>query len=272
MTSTCQPKSFGRSGRDRRPISICGTAIEFGNASCIGYCSSFEEWVIKRSHSIVGLGLLVAIGYPQDAMAQITSDGSLTTPTLVPSSVNGKDFLINNGTRSGNNLFHSFSQFSVPTNGSAIFNNTIDVQNIFSRVTGSQVSNIDGILKTQGSANLFLMNPNGIIFGPNARLELGGSFLGTTASGITFGDGIEFNTLNSTPALLSVKVPIGLQMGNNSAAITVQGRGNAPKLDNIAPPNLANPSGLQVKAGRTLALLGGDVTFVGVRRGAATLN
>ena len=93
--------------------------------------------------------------------------------------LNGTAFKINNGIRSVNNLFHSFSQFSVPTNGSAIFNNVTDVQNIFSRVTGSQLSNIDGILKTQGGANLFLMNPNGIVFGPNARLELGGSLLGT---------------------------------------------------------------------------------------------
>jgi filamentous hemagglutinin family protein len=96
----------------------------------------------------------VAIG--DRAMAQVVPDKTLGTQVTQT----GTGFEINNGTRSGNNLFHSFSQFSVPTGGSAIFNNATDVQNIFSRVTGSQLSNIDGTLKTQGGVNLFLMNPN----------------------------------------------------------------------------------------------------------------
>jgi filamentous hemagglutinin family protein len=194
------------------------------------------------------------------AQAQVTSDGTLPSPTNVPLSPNGKDFFINGGSRSGNNLFHSFSQFSVPTNGSALFNNAMDVQNIFSRVTGSQISNIDGLLKTQGSANLFFMNPNGIVFGPNARLELGGSFLGTTATGIKFSDGIEFNTVNATPALLSVKVPIGLQMGTNPGAIQVQGNGyQVSQSQFLLPLN----SELSVKPGNTLALIGGQVNLDG---------
>ncbi len=211
----------------------------------------------------IGLGV---ISFSAPASAQISSDGTLSVPTLVPVSVNGRDFLINNGTRSGNNLFHSFSQFSVPTNGSAIFNNATDVQNIFSRVTGSQLSNIDGILKTQGGANLFLMNSNGIVFGPNAQLQLGGSFLGTTASGIKFADGIEFNTLNATPALLSVNLPIGLQMGNNPGAIQVQGTGNLLKTQNtlLAPYfPIGASSGLQVAPLKTLALVGGNIAIDG---------
>jgi filamentous hemagglutinin family protein len=208
--------------------------------------------------------LVSTITITDRAIAQVVPDNTLGTQVTQA----GLVFGIDNGVRSGNNLFHSFSQFSVPTNNSAIFNNATDVQNIFSRITGSQLSNIDGILKTQGGANLFLMNPNGIVFGPNARLQLGGSFLGTTASGIKFGDGIEFNTVNTTPTLLSVNVPIGLQMGSNPAGVTVQGHGNAPKLDNTAPPTLGNPSGLQVQAGRTLALVGGDVIFAGGEVGA----
>ncbi len=213
------------------------------------------------------LGLAIGLGvlsFSSPVMAQITSDGTLSIPTVVPNSVNGRDFLINNGTRSGNNLFHSFSQFSVPTNGSAIFNNATDIQTIFGRITGSQGSNIDGILKTQGSTNLFLMNPNGIIFGPNAQLQLGGSFLGTTATGIKFEDNLEFNTVNATPALLSVKVPIGLQMGSNPANIQVNHTGHqitAPFLQMVRRGNTA--LGLSVAAGKTLALVGGDVTLTG---------
>ena len=160
-----------------------------------------------------------AIGLSNRAIAQVVPDSTVGTQVTQL----GMVFQIGNGVRSGNNLFHSFSQFSIPTHGSAIFNNATDVQTIFSRVTGSQLSNLDGILKTQGTASLFLMNPNGIIFGPNARLELGGAFLATTASGIQFCNGIEFNSANITPALLSVNVPIGLQFGQNPGAITVQG-------------------------------------------------
>jgi filamentous hemagglutinin family protein len=206
--------------------------------------------------------LLNTIAITDRAMAQVVPDSTLGTQVTQTGAVFG----INNGTRSGNNLFHSFSQFSVPPNGSAIFNNATDVQNIFSRVTGSQLSNIDGILKTQGGANLFLMNPNGIIFGPNAKLELGGSFIGTTASGIKFSDGIEFNTVNTTPALLSVNLPIGLQMGTNPGAINVNGTGHKLQLPSTYSPVIRSgpqPVGLKVKPNQTLALVGGNIKLNG---------
>ncbi len=215
------------------------------------------KWVLLGSVTM----LVNAIGLSQGVMAQVVPDTTIGTQV----NPNGTTFEINAGTRSGNNLFHSFSQFSIPTNGSAIFNNATDIQTIFSRVTGYQLSNIDGLIKTQGGANLFLMNPNGIIFGPNAQLQLGGSFLGTTASSIKFEDGIEFKTVNSTPALLSVKVPIGLQMGTNSGSITVQGVGHTlSRISIFAPaPTNTNPSPLTVNLGQTLTLVGNTISLEG---------
>ncbi|MEH2024397.1 MAG: S-layer family protein [Nostoc sp.] len=184
------------------------------------------------------------------AIAQVTSDG--TTNTIV--NPNGNNFTILNGIQKGNNLFHSFSNFSVPTGGSARFDliNTPNIATIFSRVTGGNVSNIDGLIQTLNNNNpvsLFLMNPAGIVFGPNASLNIGGSFVGTTANSIKFADGTEFSAVNPTEKpLLTISVPIGLQMGSNAGSIEVQG---------AQPPNSA--SGLQVKTGQTLALVGGQI-------------
>ena len=204
-----------------------------------------------------GFSLLAGV---QVAAAQVVPDRTVGT-TVSPTN------LIDGGTRSGNNLFHSFSQFSIPTNGSAIFNNSADIQNIFSRVTGNTQSSIDGLIKAQGNANLFLINPSGILFGPNAKLDIGGSFIGTTANTIKFADGVQFsaNDLNPNP-LLTVTTPIGLQMGQNPGEITVQGSGNLLKTQStlLAPYISTGPSsGLQVAPRQTLALIGGNITIVG---------
>jgi filamentous hemagglutinin family protein len=193
------------------------------------------------------------------ANAQITPDGTLPNNTSVIRE--GNTFNITGGTQAGGNLFHSFGEFSVNNGGTASFNNALDIQNIISRVTGGSVSNIDGIIRTLGKANLFLINPNGIIFGSNARLEIGGSFLASTASSLKFKDNLEFSAIDPQPApLLSINVPIGLQFGSNPGAILAQGDGQGIRttLELIDTKNA-----LRVEPNQTLALIGSDISLEG---------
>ncbi|MEM1370353.1 MAG: filamentous hemagglutinin N-terminal domain-containing protein, partial [Cyanobacteria bacterium P01_H01_bin.15] len=197
--------------------------------------------------------------------AQINPDGTLPNNSVV--SRDQQTIKIDGGTTVGGNLFHSFSEFSVPTNIEAHFNNSAAIRNILSRVTGSNLSQIDGSISTNGASNLFLLNPNGIIFGPNATLNIGGSFVGTTADSIRFADGSEFSAnLGSTPPLLSISQPIGLNFRGNAKPINVLGTGHALTIDSsnfgilIRDPDVA---GLKTAPGESFVLVGGDVLFDG---------
>lgn len=209
---------------------------------------------------------LSLVGYciAPPSLAQVSGDGSLSTTVNSPDS---RNFVIDGGDRAGNNLFHSFREFSVPTGGSAYFNNATDVQNIFSRVTGGNASNIDGLLRANGNANLFLLNPSGILFGRNARLNIGGSFVGTTANQVRFADGATFSATSPTTAsLLTVSLPVGLQLGQNSGSIQVQGQGHTMlHPGGFTRSTTRNPqlAGLRVLPGETLALIGNTLRLEG---------
>lgn len=174
--------------------------------------------IFLKTSSLISLGLLFS--YP--ALTQVIPDTTLQNNSSI--TTEGNTNIINGGTQAGDNLFHSFEQFSIPTNGTAQFNNSIDIQNIFSRVTGGSISNIDGLIRANGAANLFLINPNGIIFGSNARLDIGGSFIGSTVSSVNFGDGRQSSASQpqATP-LLTINVPTGLRIEKtNSGEIRIQ--------------------------------------------------
>ncbi|MGB3636823.1 MAG: S-layer family protein [Rivularia sp. (in: cyanobacteria)] len=226
---------------------------------------------MKRIISRLSYSAILCFLFNYPVAAQIEADNTLPVNSDVIK--NGINFKINGGTSRGNNLFHSFKKFNVPTGGEAFFKNANSIQNIFTRVTGGSISNIDGIIKANGSANLFLMNPSGIIFGENAQLKLGGSFFGTTAENIKFESG-EFSVINpQAPPLLTINVPLGLQMGTNPGEIEVKGKGhNLITQDiNFAPYfNPGSSSLLKVEPGKTLALIGGDILLDGATLNAAT--
>ncbi|NMG09697.1 filamentous hemagglutinin N-terminal domain-containing protein [Brasilonema sp. UFV-L1] len=214
------------------------------------------------------LGIAIASAYVLDANcanAQITPDGTLPNNSSITQE--GNTSIITGGTQAGSNLFHSFKEFSVQTGGTALFNNAVDIQNIISRVTGGSVSNINGLIKANGTANLFLINPNGIIFGPNASLNIGGSFIGSTASSINFADGTKFSATPSQDLpLLTITAPLGLGLGTNPGEIKVTGPGHDIDFEAIKkqPRSQVNSSvlGLGVE-GKTLALVGGKVSLEG---------
>ncbi|MDY6898265.1 MAG: filamentous hemagglutinin N-terminal domain-containing protein, partial [Cyanobacteriota bacterium] len=222
---------------------------------------------LKKTFQISTCLGILAISFLQSPVysQQVIEDGTLPTRVKTTDNLNFTIDSINNQNRVGNNLFHSFKEFSIPTGGSAIFNNSTDVVNIINRVTGGNISNIDGLIKANGNANLFLINPAGIIFGKNASLDIGGSFFGSTAESIKFSDDIEFSAINITkPPLLSINVPLGLQMGSNSGGIEVQGEGYNNINDGRQKPFIVNNvNGLQVKAGNTLALVAGEISLNG---------
>ncbi|BAZ44527.1 filamentous hemagglutinin-like protein [Chondrocystis sp. NIES-4102] len=194
--------------------------------------------------------------------AQIIPDGTVNTQV---NQVNGVTE-ITGGTAANNNLFHSFQDFSLESGNTALFNQDLNISNIITRVTGTNISNIDGLIKANGNANLIFINPNGINFAKGARIDIGGSFLASTADRIIFADGTVYNSrdLKLNP-LLTVSVPLGLQIGQNSGAINVSGTGHNLTLREplFSPNEFGAPSGMQVKPGRTLALVGGKITFDG---------
>ena len=199
------------------------------------------------------------------AKAQLIPDSSLGKDSSTVNPSIGRD-LIEGGVIRDNNLFHSFQEFNIDSGQKVYFINPVTVRNILTRVTGSNISRILGTLGVDGAANLFLINPNGIVFRENAKLDIGGSFLASTANSIIF-DNYIFSTLNpETPPLLKINLPLGLQFNSSPGEIEVQGTGH--NLTGEPPIFLPiqrsdRSTGLRVNPGNTFALIGGNVNLSG---------
>ncbi len=199
------------------------------------------------------------------ARAQINPDNTLgvessrVTPNTL---INGlPSDQIDGGAQRGSNLFHSFTQFNVNDGQRVFFTNPLDVKNIFTRVTGGQVSNILGTLGVDGNANLFLMNPNGILFGKNASLNVNGSFVATTANGIQFGTLGSFSATNpEVPSSLLTINPSALFFNQINPTASIQ---NNSIADAGKDPAGIDVLGLRVPDGKSLLLVGGNVSMDG---------
>ncbi|NJN31431.1 MAG: filamentous hemagglutinin N-terminal domain-containing protein [Synechococcales cyanobacterium RM1_1_8] len=203
-----------------------------------------QALVFPLAYGVLGLGLFC----PRSS-AQTLPDASLGAEASVLMLEAGGEVISGGAVRDGG-LFHSFEQLNVGEGRSLYFANPDGIGQIFSRVTGNGRSEILGTLGVLGNADLFLLNPNGIVFGPNARLDLSGSFVASTAESLQV-SGFEFGTISPLPPppLLRLNTPIGLQLGQNPGSIVHH--------------STADGVGLSVQPGQMLALIGGDLDLAG---------
>ncbi len=222
--------------------------------------SSWSDWcrrfviasVLAISGAITLTGYCAIASLEDCALAQIIPDSTVGNENSTVTSTGAVDQIDGGATR-GANVFHSFQEFNIGNGRSAFFSNPPGIENILSRVTGANPSNILGTLGVSGgNANLFLINPNGIIFGQNARLSLNGSFVATTANaiGLVNGDIFSANPVEPLPSQL-LNVNPNAFFFNQIAAQPIINR------------STANSTGLQVPLGQSLLLVGGAVRLEG---------
>ncbi|MFK8184230.1 MAG: filamentous hemagglutinin N-terminal domain-containing protein [Phormidesmis sp.] len=198
----------------------------------------------------------------QIATAQIVPDATLETESSVVLSdvlIKGElAELIEGGAARGNNLFHSFSEFNVADGQRVYFANPTYIDAIVSRVTGDSSSYILGSLGVAGSADLFFLNPNGLIFGDNAELDITGSFYGTTAEAIAFGNEIFSATDPAASSLLAVSPSVSFWNYLTDRSGDIVAKGQLISGDDVTLAGSSLDLQVQIEAAGNLSLLATD--------------
>jgi filamentous hemagglutinin family protein len=214
-------------------------------------------WCVGLAHLLAISSVLIA----NRVAAQIVPDDTLGNERSVVESINTTEDRITGGARRDRNLFHSFREFNIGEGRQLYFANPSDVNRILTRVTGGSPSNLLGTLGVRGGADLVLMNPNGIVFGENARLDVQGSLLVTTANAIQFGEQGFFSATNpEIPSPLLTIDPSALWF-NQLAIAPITNRSRSPI--STAAPGFSETFGLQIPDGRSLLFAGGNITLDG---------
>jgi len=216
---------------------------------------------------VVASLVALAFVHASDASAQVVFDDTFGQPGAAPTVVGpsgttieieqARGGTVTSGGRS--HLLHSFSEFGVPATQTAEFRTDDTIDTILARVTGANASSIDGVLRVRntsgvGGPDLFLLNPNGVLFGGNARLDLDGAFYGTTAGWVALADGARFSAIDTAAALPATAAePVALGFAaTGSGDVELGGR-----LSSNAPPG----SGRQ--AASHVVLVGRDIRTTG---------
>ena len=206
--------------------------------------------------SVVGSLFLaqVAIAGP------VNLDGSTPNSQLSVSNCGTSDCTVSS-TASGDHYFHSFDSFTLNEGVTLTFSAPTGVERIFSRLTGSASSVINGKLQVEGNADFFLLSPNGLLIGRNGQIETGGSFTGSTARSIEFSNGrFSASNLGAPPILTIGQEPIGLRFLGAAAGVEVQGATGSVSSPNDAPPIWLNTEG------GTFSLIGGRASETYIER------
>lgn len=201
----------------------------------------------------------------EEARGQVTPDNTLGRESSIVTPIDVSTDRIDGGAIRDINLFHSFENFSIETEQSLYFTDPEGVENIFGRVTGNNRSDIFGTLGVLGNANLFLINPQGVFFGPEASLDVLGSFQVSTANEILFPDGSEFSALNpeAVPLLtVNVTAPTGIKFSGATPGTPVGDLTNQANLT-LPPGQDLTLHGNTTLTGGTLSTEGGIVQVLG---------
>jgi filamentous hemagglutinin family protein len=201
---------------------------------------------------IIKLSCYLILVANTSSYADVTTDGTvgaiqhLSGQMTIPQSL---------GTTAGNNLFHSFQVFNINTGESATFTGSNSLQNVISRVTGGQISNINGLLKSEvGNANFYFINPAGVTFGANAIVDVPAAFHVSTASSWKFADGSEFSATHPSASTLTIAEPVSFGfLGASSGGIVLDGAQLSTRTGNLnlsaGKITIENNGGLNTESG-----------------------